>query len=71
MTFPKIIPALKQLYFEVTSNSLIIHEMMTACQNYVKQPVRRLKIIFGTIIGMGNSNMQSIFILDVIFINYA
>ena len=70
VTFPEIMNAFKQLYF-VTSISLIIHKMVTPCQNLVKQHSRRLKLIMETIIWMRSSIITTIFTLDIILINYS
>ena len=71
VTFPKIVAAFKQLILEVTHISLIMHGMMTGCQNPVKQLQKRLKVTPVTIFRTGNSNMIPIFTLDVLLINYS
>ena len=63
--------ALKQSFFEVTSISLIIHKMMTPCQKRVKQHGRGLYFTIRPINKVGNSNIRTIFTIDIIFINYS
>ena len=71
VTFPKTIPAFKQAFFEVTSISLIIHNVMTFCQKRVKQHGEELAFGTRTINGMKNSNITTNFTVDIIFINYS
>ena len=59
------------LFLPLTSSSLIIHEMMTPCQNVVKQHQRGLKRSTRTKMEMGNSNMTTAFTRDIIFVNYS